>query len=64
MITSYSFDKDVDNLISTMITSYSFDKEVYVDNLKISNYDYQITLLTKVYVDNLKISNYDYQLLF
>ena len=42
MITSYSFDKDVDNLKKTltMITSYSFDKEVYVDNLNISDYDY------------------------
>ena len=29
-----------------MITSYSFDKEVYVDNLDISDYDYQL-LLTK-----------------
>ena len=38
MITSYSF--DVDNLKKSMITSYSFDKEVYVDNLKIYNYDY------------------------
>ena len=25
-----------------MITSYSFDKEVYVDNLNISDYDYQL----------------------
>ena len=42
-----------------MITSYSFDKEVYVDNLKISNYDYykevyviskDSTLLTKRYM--------------
>ena len=47
-----------------MITSYSFDKEVYVDNLKISNY--LVTMITsysfdkEVYVDNLKISNYDY----
>ena len=41
-----------------MITSYSFDKEVYVDNLKISNYDYSFD--KEVYVDNLKISNYDY----
>ena len=38
MITSYSFNKDVDNL--TMITSYSLEKEIYVDNLNISNYDY------------------------
>ena len=53
MITSYSFDKEVyvDNLVDyesfdkevylkTMITSYSFDKDV--DNLKKSNYDYQL----------------------
>ena len=53
MITDYSFDKEVyvDNLDIdlTMITSYSFDKVIcwyvdnskrYVDNLKISNYDY------------------------
>ena len=43
MITSYSFDKEVMLIIwiyLTMITSYSFDKEVYVDNLKIYNYDY------------------------
>ena len=25
-----------------MITDYSFDKEVYVDNLDISDYDYQL----------------------
>ena len=48
-----------------MITSYSFDKEIYDDNLKISNYDYQLFFYDKeIYVDNLKISNYDYQLLF
>ena len=45
-----------------MITDYSFDKDV--DNLKISNYDYQLLFSKEVYVDNLKISNYDYQLLF
>ena len=50
MITSYSFDKDVDNQkISNydnqqilVNTSYSLEKEVYVDNLDISNYDYQL----------------------
>ena len=41
-----------------MITSYSFDKEVYVDNLKIYNYDYYYSFDKDV--DNLKISNYDY----
>ena len=52
-----------------MITDYSFDKEVYVDNLKIYNYDCQsrynwlwllVILLTKWYVDNLIISDYDF----
>ena len=48
-----------------MITSYSFDKEVYVDNLRISNYDCLLfwqsySFDKEVYVDNLKISNYDY----
>ena len=44
-----------------MITKYSFDKEVYVDNLKISDYDCLVTSFDKeVYVDNLKISNYDF----
>ena len=52
MITSYSFDKDVDNL----------KKSNYVDNLKISNYDYQLLFFDKeIYVDNLNIS--DIQLL-
>ena len=43
-----------------MITSYSFDKEVYVDNLKISNYDSCYSFDKEVYFDNLTIPNYDY----
>ena len=46
-----------------MISSYSFDREIYVDNLKISNYD-DYSFDKEVYVDNLKIYNYDCQILF